>query len=145
MKTTKFLLAGLFVLALTSSSTCYGGNFPDVEQTSGTESILESYPPYLHFVLVIGKRVNPRSAKRLRITYSRLRKKDPRGAARFLKGLRYELVNKIRRHGYRPASVTTRSRMMRQWVKRYLPLWHREADEHLFRWRARGIVRRAAK
>jgi hypothetical protein len=54
-------------------------------------------------------------------------------AARFLKGLRFEMVQKVELMGVAPQSLNTHTPEMRRWVKRFLPDWVREADEQWFR------------
>ena len=108
-------------------------NFPTYESTSDEGEILGEYPAYLNFVLEIGKNVDHKTASRLAQIYVKLRKKSPVGAARFLKGLRFEMVTKLELMGASPQSITTQTPVIRHWVGRYMKDWLREADEHLFR------------
>ncbi len=107
--------------------------FPRFEATKDEGNILSEYPEYLRFVLEIGKDVDPTTSKQLGKTYDILRKKDSRGAARFLRGLRFEMVQKLELMGTSPQSVNTGNPAIRAWVRRYLASWYREADEYLFR------------
>lgn len=107
--------------------------FPRHRGTKDVDDILSDYPDYLRFVMEIGKDVDPATTQKLGATYTSLRKRDPKGAARFLRGLRFEMVQKLEFLGTSHASVTTSTPVVRQWVRRYLKEWHREADEYLFR------------
>lgn len=107
--------------------------FPTYDSTSDEGEILGDYPAYLNFVLEIGKTTDRGTAGRLAQTYLKLKKKSPVGAARFLKGLRFEMVTKLELMGVSPQSISTQSPEIRRWVGRYLKEWLREADEHLFR------------
>lgn len=107
--------------------------FPRHQSSSDKSDILSEYPDYLRFVLEIGKDVDPQTAQFLSKNYQSLRKRDPSNAARFLKGLRFEMVQKLELMGMSPSSVSTATPSVRQWVKRYLKEWNREADEYLFR------------
>lgn len=107
--------------------------FPTYESTSDEGEILGDYPAYLNFVLEIGKTTDRGTSSRLAQTYLKLKKKSPVGAARFLKGLRFEMVTKLELMGASPQSISTQNPEIRRWVGRYLKEWLREADEHLFR------------
>jgi hypothetical protein len=97
------------------------------------DDILKEYPAYLNFVLEVGKDVDHTGANRLSSTYQKLRHRSPEFAARFLKGLRFEMVHKLELMGTAPSHLTTQSPVMRRWVARYMKEWTRECDEHLFR------------
>ena len=43
------------------------------------------------------------------------------------------MVQKLELMGTATASVSTSSPVIRNWVRRYLKEWYREADEYLFR------------
>lgn len=107
--------------------------FPSVNDASDEDEILKSYPAYLNFVLDISRETDARNAKRLNDLYQRLVRINPPGAARFLKGLRFEMVEKLELSGMNPAQATTRNPEMRRWVTKFLRDWTREADENLFR------------
>lgn len=107
--------------------------FPRHASITDERDVLNEYVDYLKFVQVIGRDVDPSTAKNLQVTFEKLRKRDSRGAARFLRGLRFEMVQKLEFLGASPAQVSTSTPVIRQWVKRYLKEWHREADEYLFR------------
>lgn len=107
--------------------------FPTYESTSDEGEILGDYPAYLNFVLEIGKNIDHSTASRLAQTYVKLRKKSPVGAARFLKGLRFEMITKLELMGASPQNINTQTPEIRRWVGRYIKEWLREADEHLFR------------
>jgi len=111
--------------------------FPRLRETSDTDEILAQYPAYLDFVLEVARFRNPGMAKRLAYTYSQLRRRDPDGAAMFLRGLRFEMVYKLELMGASPGSISTRTPKIRDWVAKFLPDWWREADEGLFRSLAR--------
>lgn len=115
--------------------------FPNIEELSDHDDILEKYPQYLRFVLAVGHSVDSQSADRLKKNFERLTKYDPDGAIRFLKGLRFEMMHKMELMGASPRTVTVNNSEIRRWVRRFLPDWGREADEHLFR----AIALRAAE
>jgi len=108
-------------------------SFPQHGEATDVDGVLGQYRDYLSFVLEIGSQTDPRGAARLRQTYAKLVKRDPALAARFLRGLRFELIQKLEMLGFPPATVTARQPVIRKWVTRFLPAWHREADEYLFR------------
>lgn len=124
----------LFFLGLFSFVPAFAvSSLPRVSQESDVDDILESYPAYLHFVVDVGREVDNANTKRLVRIYQTLRKKSPAGAARFLKGLRFEVVQKVELLGVNPDRVHSRTPEMRRFVGRYMKEWVREADEHLFR------------
>lgn len=128
-----FSKVSLNELAGTSERDLTSGSFPDISATSDQDDILSTYPLYLKFALAIGKEVDNATARKLSANYSALRKRSPQFAARFLKGLRFEMEQKLELMGASPASITTHSPEMRRWVAKYMKEWNREADEHLFR------------
>jgi hypothetical protein len=107
--------------------------FPQVRQTSDTDDILSTYPAYLKFVLEVGGETDAATARKLADTYTVLRKRYPVSAARFLKGLRFEMVEKMELMGTNTATVSTRTPEVRRWVSRFMKEWLREADEYHFR------------
>lgn len=117
-------------------------SFPKHGTTSDLDEILNRYPDYLRFVLTVGRDVDRPTAQRLEKTYDALRKQDQVGAARFLRGLRFEMVQKLELLGLSESSVSTSSPVIRRWVAKYLPAWLREADEYLFRARTAAIARK---
>ena len=136
-----------FVLALGVALACFGSvghamEFPDVANTTDVDDVLSDYPAYLQFVLEVGRKVNPKLSARLEQRYTQLRKRDPQGAARFLRGLRFEMTQKLEMTGTNPSTVTTNNPSIRRWVAKFLPAWHREADEYWFRSFANPIARR---
>lgn len=117
--------------------------FPNHPVTNDVSDILEQYKDYLSFVLEAGRATDPATAKRLEEKYQVLEKSDRGLAARFLRGLRFEMHQKLELTGMSPRSVTTAQPGVRRWVARFLPIWLREADEYHFRARAGKIARRA--
>jgi hypothetical protein len=107
--------------------------FPQVEAVDNTNDMLSAYPVYLKFVLEVGKRTDATTAHRLENTYNVLRQRYPEAAANFLRGLRFEMVQKLELTGVNPSSVTTNTPEMRRWVGKFMRDWWREADEHFFR------------
>jgi len=107
--------------------------FPRVRQESDADDILDSYPAYLEFVLEVGRQTDLQTAKRLNDTFKALVKRDRVSAARFLKGLRFEMLQKLELMGSSTKTVSTRTPEMRRWIGKYMKEWLREADEHLFR------------
>lgn len=140
-----FLLSSVAVLDRASASEERNPDsmaFPHQANTSDVGDILESYPAYLRYVLDIGREVDHGTAQRLDQAYAQLRAKDPTSAARFLKGLRFEMVQKLEMIGLSEEAATTRNATMRRWVARYLPAWYRECDEYLFRSRVAAVTKR---
>jgi hypothetical protein len=107
--------------------------FPVTPETSEAGDILNLYTPYLNYVVDIGRETNAPLTQRLVDTYQTLRRTNPVGAARFLKGLRFEMVERLELVGMAPEKASTRNPEMRRWVAHFLKDWVREADEHLFR------------
>lgn len=137
----KLILLGT-VTFLLSTGTAYGAEvsrnlsslrFPLVETERSVDDILESYPVYLKFVIEVGKDTDRTRTSQLVKTFESLKRKTPKGAALFLKGLRTEMIHKVDLMGSDPRSLTTSSPELRRWVSKYLAEWVREADEHLFR------------
>lgn len=140
--TVKILFIGT-VAFLLSTGTAYGSqligrglsssNFPLVETERSTSDILNSYTAYLKFVVEVGKDMDRAQAMKLVKIYDSLKRKNPKGAALFLKGLRFEMVQKVELMGKDPRTLSSSSPELRRWIGRYLGEWVREADEHLFR------------
>ncbi len=107
--------------------------FPNVGSTSDADDQVKEYEPYLQFVLTVGNGVDSRTAKALAGKWTELRKRDKQGAARFLKGLKFEMDQHLQLTGGSSKRMTSDSPAVRNWVKRYIKDWYREADEHLFR------------
>lgn len=108
-------------------------SFPVVSATNDQDDILRAYPVYLRFVLEVGNKVDTRTAHKLAETYTALEKRYPEAAARFLKGLRFEMVQKLELMGASPRTISSSSPEMKRWVGKFLKEWLREADEALFR------------
>lgn len=111
---------------------------PNLEATRNEREILKNYPAYLDFVLEIGNTVDRKSALRLRQIYTVLKKEYPTSAARFLRGLRYEIIHRLDFISKSGTQITTENPDMRRWVQKFIKLWLYEADEQLFR--ARSIA-----
>jgi hypothetical protein len=116
--------------------------FPNHPNTNNVSDILSLYRDYLSFVLEVGRATSPATAKQLEERFNALEKADRALAARFLRGLRFEMHQKLELTGLDARSVTTSQPGVRRWVARFLALWSREADEYLFRARAGKIARR---
>jgi hypothetical protein len=144
MKTTWVSRAILtFVFSLFLMGPVYAGSsFPDVDDVRGSKAMNEQYVAYLQFVLAMGSTLDARQAKVLEDTFSKLKAKSPDDAAKFLKGLRYELVQKLSMMGAAPEQVSTRNTEMQRYVRATLPLWTREADEYLFRAATNSLAKR---
>jgi hypothetical protein len=117
-------------------------SFPRHGATNTMEDILEQYSDYLRFALTVGRDVDRATAHRLEVTFEALRKQDPEGAARFLRGLRFEMLQKLELLGLPESAVNTSTPIMRRWIAKFLPTWAREADEYLFRARTASIARK---
>ena len=107
--------------------------FPHTPSHSDADSIIESYEEYLRFVLEVARTDNPSHSKLLHNNYRKLLQYDRAMAARFLKGLRFEMDHKLALMGKSPQAVTSRHPEIRKWVSRFIRTWIREADENLFR------------
>lgn len=116
--------------------------FPQHKATSDVDDIMDDYPEYLKFVLEIGRDVNPKVASQIETRWAKLKKADERLASRFLKGLRFEMVQKMELSGMSSARVTTNSGFMRTWVKKYMGAWLREVDEYQYRAYAQSLAKR---
>jgi hypothetical protein len=116
--------------------------FPQHRLTSDTGDVLSDYPEYLNFVLEIGRATDARAASLLARKYDQLRKADPELAARFLRGLRFEMVQKLEFVGGTNAHITTETPFMRHWVTKFLRSWLREVDEYQFRAYGARIAKR---
>lgn len=106
--------------------------FPNYQATNDDRDVLRKYPAYLKFVLDVGLKTRYKHAIKLRRNYRKLRKRDPVAAARFLRGLRYEMVQYFQAANISHRS-TTRNKKVRRWISRYIAVWAREADELHFR------------
>lgn len=140
MKNTKFkkfvhwgLSLTLGVLGFLYSPNSFAMSFPQENDTSDVSDILEDYLPYAKFVIEIGKQLKPDQAEKFATLYNQLKKQDRKMAAKFLKGLRFEMNEKVELMGAAPSSLSTRHPEMRKWVVKYLPEWNRELDERMFR------------
>lgn len=143
------IMMGLAVLATSSSGnsslwSLYGARlasrgldsvqgFPQTKESRDADVILRTYPAYLTFALEVAKEVDAANAKKLQNSYDNLRKRSPEGAVRFLKGLRFEMVQKLELMGMPATRVSTRTPEVRRWIGRFTKEWAREADEYLFR------------
>ncbi len=107
--------------------------FPQVSTESDTDDIISNYTTYLRFVLEVGSQTDSRTAQRLAQTFEKLRGHYPQGAALFLKGLRFEMIQKEEFMGASPAALSSSSPEMRRWVGKFMKDWLRECDEQLFR------------
>mgnify|MGYP000947049252 CR=1 FL=1 len=135
------LLEKFIVLAFLISSISLGDMaFPRVSTVRDTDDILEEYPVYLQYVAEIGKRTDAPNTTRLLQIYSKLQKRSPENAARFLKGLRFEMIQKAELIGLSSQSLSTSNPKMRSWVGRFMKEWVREADEQLFRTYSNAIA-----
>ena len=116
--------------------------FPLYKSTSDVGDIMDDYPAYLQFALTIGRDVNAPVARQIEERFMKLKRADEKLAARFLKGLRFEMIQKLELVGMSPKRVTTENATMRKWVAKYLPAWLREVDEYQFRAFAASIAKR---
>jgi hypothetical protein len=107
--------------------------FPEQKNLSDTGAILEHYQEYLDFVVTVGKSNGDKKASLLEKQFRKLKEQDPERAASFLKGLRFEMIQKQELLGASPQQISTQSPVMKKWVGKFLWHWLREADEYLFR------------
>lgn len=116
--------------------------FPNYKATTDVGDIMDDYPAYLQFALTIGRDVNAPVARQIEERYMKLKRADEKLAARFLKGLRFEMVQKLELVGLSPRRVTTDNAVMRKWVAKYMGAWLREVDEYQFRAYATTLAKR---
>ena len=122
------------LLGLISFSTIgYATDFPHIRGAKSSSDMLKHYQPYLDFVIKVGKQTDPVSTQKLIASFGKLKRHNPEAAARFLKGLRFEMVEKAQRLGSSDANLTSNNPAIRSWVGRFIDDWAREADEHLYR------------
>lgn len=104
--------------------------FPNVPEAEETDEILQTYPAYLQLILAAAEK-GP--AEQLMKSFRALKKRSPSGAARFLKHLRFEMIEKLQLSGHSPKGLHSNSPFIQRWVSRYIRTWTRECDEELFR------------
>lgn len=126
-----FITVTLGIISL--SSTGYAGEFPLVKAAQSSHEILKTYQPYLDFAVQVGRQSDGSSAQRLLISFQKLRTRNPEAAARFLKGLRFEMMEKAQRMGRSETKLSSNHPEIRMWVGRFIQEWAREADEYLYR------------
>lgn len=119
---------------VTLSKTGYAGSaFPHVSPARDSQEILKRYQPYLDFVVQVGRKADVASTQRMESKFLELKKRNPEGAARFLKGLRFEMIDKAQRMGQQEGALTSQNPELIRWVGKFMGQWAREADEHLYR------------
>lgn len=106
---------------------------PMVASTTNVGDIIDTYEVYLDFVCDSVKDSNPEQSKKLKSLFTKLKKKDEKAAARFLKGLRFEITQKVEFMSVGRKDLSSNSTLIQSWAKRYMANWIREADEQLFR------------
>jgi hypothetical protein len=107
--------------------------FPRHPRLRDEDEILERYRDYLVFAVSIGRSTNSSQARDLMDQFSKLEKESPTHAAQFLKGLKYEMDQKVEILGLVPSRVYSSHPRLRPWVGKFLPVWLREVDEARFR------------
>ncbi|NBX93537.1 MAG: hypothetical protein EBQ85_09945 [Proteobacteria bacterium] len=139
----RLLSISVFVLGILSfSHTGFAVDFPSVKAQSDTDDILDNYRAYLDFVVAVGRQTDSSNTQKLEKRFAELEKRNPEGAARFLKGLRVELLDKAERLGRSYGRISSSQSEMRKWVSRFMKDWAREADEHLFRTASSELARK---
>jgi len=124
------ILLGIVSLSKTGYAT---SSFPLVRTVRDSSDILKNYQPYFDFVVQIGNQVDSTSTRKMVASFVELKKRNPEAAARFLKGLRFEMMDKAERMGRRQDGLTASNPELQKWVGRFIRDWAREADEHLYR------------
>lgn len=134
-KIKKIISALTFIVGMvTLSNTGYAAMaFPNVGTARDTQEMLKRYQVYLEFVVQIGRTSDLASTQRMEAKFAELKRRNPEGAARFLKGLRFELLDKAQRLGKQETILNTQNAELIRWVGRFMGQWAREADEHLYR------------
>ena len=116
--------------------------FPNSSSATEVDDILDNYAVYLQFILAVGNDVDHTAAKTITAKWAQLKKADRPAAARYLKGLKFEMDQRMQLTGGSSKRMTSDSPAVRGWVKRYIKDWQREVDEHLFRSYATRIAAR---
>jgi hypothetical protein len=107
--------------------------FPRHPRLRDEDDILEQYRDYLVFVVSAARGSQPSEARSLMEQFQKLEKESPTNAARFLKGLKLELDQKVELMSVSPSRLSSSHPQMRPWIAKYLPVWLREVDEARFR------------
>lgn len=135
LNTRKTVLSVITVLLgiISFSSIGYATDFPLIRTAKSSSEMLKQYQPYLDFVVQVGKQSDLVNAQKLMVSFQKLQAHNPEAAARFLKGLRFEMMEKAQRMGRTESKLTSNNPEIRSWVGRFIEEWAREADEHLYR------------
>ncbi len=148
-------ISGLFVVGL--GLVLVGASTPAVERTtasmafplhkstSDVDDIIEEYSDYLTFILSIARSENASMARQIEERFSRLKRADEKQAARFLKGLRFEMIQKLELTGLSARRVSTDTPAIRKWVAKYMAAWLREVDEYQFRAYTASLIARRSE
>lgn len=125
-----FVVVGMFMVVTPAFA---ASALPQISNTNDTDKILQNYTQYLRFVTEVGQHVDRNNTHKLIKIYNVLKRRNHNSAALFLKGLRFEIVQKVELMGVDPDRISTNTPEIRRWVSKYMREWVREADEHLFR------------
>lgn len=128
-----FMKLPTLFLGLLFTVSAFSMQVPYLKSTNDVGEINKAYPAYLNFIVAASQNINPAGAEKLRNLYEKTANKDKKAAARLLKGIHFEITQKIEMSPAGSKNLSSQSPAMKQWVKKYLPLWIREADEQYFR------------
>lgn len=128
-----FTVIGLGLLSFSHNGYASGTGFPRTKTVRDSSEMLKTYQVYLDFVVLVGKRGQLSSATKLEKSFQDLKNKNPEAAARFLKGLRFEMMDKAERMGRKEGVLTASHPEIQKWIARFISDWAREADEHVYR------------
>lgn len=126
-------LIGLGIVSFSSTGYASGIAFPKTRTVRDSSDMLKTYQAYLDFIVWVGKRSHLSSTTRLEKAFQDLKNKNPESAARFLKGLRFEMMDKAERMGRNDGTLTSTHPEIQKWIARFIDDWAREADEHVYR------------
>lgn len=108
-------------------------SLPRLEALNDDKEILEAYPAYLTFVYQMGQSLDKEYSEKFKDSYLKLYDTETRLAARFLKGVRYEILQYLQTRNLSLEEASLKNRRFSKWLTRYLRVWVREADELRFR------------
>lgn len=107
--------------------------YPRHPRLRDEDDILEQYRDYLVFIVSIARNGNASQARDLMDQFQKLQRESPMHAARFLKGLKLEMDQKIELLGLVPSRTYSSNPRLRPFVAKFMPVWLREVDEARFR------------
>lgn len=104
-----------------------------VANRSDSVDILSEYRVYFDFVVRAARASSPKWASQMSDEFRKLERQNPDYAAKFLKGLRFEVDQKFSMMGWRDGHRVVNSPVVQRWVAHFAPVWAKELDEYRFR------------